>query len=352
MRLGLIPESLLDHLAFLSGKLPTPLLEATWGMALSKVIYLGTRLGVFDAIAQGLTTVEAIARQTGSNPAAMASLLNALSGFGYLDRRAGEYRLTKPAKKWLAEGSPDSLRDSILLIEFISGMLDATETSLRTGQHENFHDPGRTPEFWRLYLKSLASFARLAAPRIVRSVKLRKPPAKLLDIGGGHGLYSAAFCRRHPGLTATVIDLPPAAAVGREIVKKEGLADRIKFQAGDLRDSDWGIDYDLILLFNIIHNLGRSEVPMILKRCWSAVSAGGAIAILDSEHGGGGRISATAGFNELMFYVLNGTRVYPEPELRTWLRDAGFTGLRTKRFVFLPMMVLLTGRKNLSSTGS
>ena len=29
--------------------------------------------------------------------------------------------------------------------------------------------------------------------------------AKLLDIGGGHGWYSAELCRRYPRLTATVL---------------------------------------------------------------------------------------------------------------------------------------------------
>ena len=40
-------------------------------------------------------------------------------------------------------------------------------------------------------------------------------PHRLVDVAGGHGAFSMAMCRRHPGLEATVIDLPPSAAVGR-----------------------------------------------------------------------------------------------------------------------------------------
>jgi hypothetical protein len=48
----------------------------------------------------------------------------------------------------------------------------------------------------------------------------------VLDIGGGHGWYSAQLCARHPQLTATVLDLPGSAAIGREIIAKAGLAER------------------------------------------------------------------------------------------------------------------------------
>jgi hypothetical protein len=42
---------------------------------------------------------------------------------------------------------------------------------------------------------------------------LALPPRarSLLDVAGGHGEFSMALCRRHAGLSATIVDLPGSA---------------------------------------------------------------------------------------------------------------------------------------------
>jgi hypothetical protein len=77
---------------------------------------VATKLGVFEALADAPLTAPAVAGSCGMNERATEKILNLLVGMRYLQRRrAGEYRLTKPARTWLLESSRQSVRDMVLM---------------------------------------------------------------------------------------------------------------------------------------------------------------------------------------------------------------------------------------------
>lgn len=346
MRLGVIPEGIIDRIALVSGKLPIPLLETFWGIALGSTVITGTRLGVFESLAKNKKTAEEVAKDVKCDAQAMKTLLNALNGFGYLRRRKGVYSLTKKAGKWLTTESHSSMRDAILFMGELFNILGDIETAVKSGKTEDFHSPDKTPEFWKYYIRGLATFARSAGREIVRKVSLNKEPKRLLDIGGGHGMYSVAFCRKYASLQAVVLDLPGAVEQGKSIVREKGFEDRVRFRQGDLKITEWGKGYDLVLLFNIIHTVSPEEAPRILARAYQSLNPGGTVVILDSEHTGNEKdLSATSGFNELLFFIINGTCVYPEKDIRKWMTDAGFINLKKKKLLIMPMTLFITGRK-------
>jgi precorrin-6B methylase 2 len=68
---------------------------------------------------------------------------------------------------------------------------------------------------------------------------------RLLDIGGGHGLYSVAFTALNPKLEAYLFDLPRIAPVTRKYVE-EYKAERVHILLGDFYKDDIGQDYDAV----------------------------------------------------------------------------------------------------------
>ena len=44
----------------------------------------------------------------------------------------------------------------------------------------------------------------------------------LLDVGGGSGAFSIALCRRHPELSATILDFPSVRPIAEEMVSRPG----------------------------------------------------------------------------------------------------------------------------------
>src|SRR5437762_687641 len=65
---------------------------------------------------------------------------------------------------------------------------------------------------WGLYQRGMRAQATFAVPEVARRTPVPRGARDMLDIGGSHGYFSVALCRRHAGLRATVLDLPAAVA--------------------------------------------------------------------------------------------------------------------------------------------
>jgi predicted TPR repeat methyltransferase len=70
---------------------------------------------------------------------------------------------------------------------------------------------------------------------------------RLMDLGGGSGVISLALLRRHPGLSATVVDLANVCDAGREIAAEGSLAERITYHPADFLRDDLPAGFDLAL---------------------------------------------------------------------------------------------------------
>ena len=56
MKIGIIPENLVERLALALGLVPAPAIEAWFSFMLARAIMAGTKLGVFEALANGPLT--------------------------------------------------------------------------------------------------------------------------------------------------------------------------------------------------------------------------------------------------------------------------------------------------------
>lgn len=344
MRLGIRSANPVVWALGALGWLPTPLLIAFWGMESSRALMVATRIGLFDALDAGERTAAELAGELGCDPHGVETLANALTGFGYLRRRSRRYRLRRVARRWLTSGARASLVRPMGLLEVVWDELDDLEARVREGGARDFHRPDRDSEFWARYLEGLGAAAALTAPFVARSMDVRGA-RRLLDVGGGHGAFSVALCRRNPQLHATVLDLEPACDVGRRLIAEAGMADRITYVAGDLTADPWGEGYDVVLLFNLLHIFDEAAATDVVRRAFAALAGGGTLAVLDSSHAeSNGGVSAVGGGSELLFFAINDTQAYPEATLLRWVEEAGFRQVRVRRTLGIPE-VLITARK-------
>ncbi len=354
MRLDVAGDNVLERIAVLFGLVPAPLVQVSFGMGYARAIVAGVRLGVFEAIEPGAWVDGAqLAAATGCHPVGIEVLANALVGFDLLRRKDFKYALAAPARRWLRRDARMELVDAV---DFLGYCLDLTanlEQDVRSGDIVRLHDREHSPAFWQAYMRALATFTKLGAPevghRLGRAGALKRngrPIERVLDVGGGHGRWAAALCDRVPGLRGEVLDMAPACAVGREILAQVPGGDRVVHREGDFRTDEWGRDHDLILLFRVLHNATEQEGAGLMASAMRALRPGGWLAVLDAAHPGkpGGDIDASAGYNELFFFVISGARAWPDHTMRDWMRAAGFTSLKSARLLAAPE-VLLLGRK-------
>ena len=350
MKLEAVPEGALERVGAALGLLPTPVVRLLWSVILPRIFIPALKLGVFDALAAGNETPEQLATACRCDAEGMSVLLAALNGFGFLRRSRGRYRLTRDAAKWIVTSSPSSIRPAFAFAEVLEEMMAGIEETVRTGRRGDLHQKPHPPEFWRGYMEGLGAVARMVGIEIARRTTLGNPK-RILDVGGGHGCYSVALCKRYPGCSAEVLDLAPACSVGRDIVTKLGFSDRVSFREGDLRTAAWGSGYDAVLLFNILHNLPEPETRDALRRAREALNPGGTLLIFDGAHSGKtGDLNSAEGFGELFFFSVSASKTWPESTLREWMQAAGFEGIRRTRLFSFPNTVLLAARN--PSSGS
>ena len=103
------------------------------------------------------------------------------------------------------------------------------------------------------YQRQLAMNAETAGPSVVKKLTLPDEPTRLLDVGGGHGTYSILMCQRYPRLEATILDFYAGLETARHKLENHPMASRITLQKGDMWKASWGEGYDMILLFNVLH---------------------------------------------------------------------------------------------------
>ncbi len=155
------------------------------------------------------------------------------------------------------------------------------------------------------------------------------PVRKMLDVGGGSGAYSIAFARANPALTAEILDIGDVAPIGRRYIAEASVADRVTVREGDLRTSDFGGGFDLVLISAICHMLSEDENRELVAKAHAALGAGGRVVISDfilDPDRAGPRMPALFALNMLV-----GTRhgnSYTEQEYAAWMREAGFDAIR------------------------
>jgi SAM-dependent methyltransferase len=111
--------------------------------------------------------------------------------------------------------------------------------------------------------------------------RLRTAPAPtILDLGCGTGRSTLALARAYPRATVRGVDLDAASVAHAETAAaREGLADRVTFVAGDAASIITGERYDLVTVFEALHDMGDPVGTLAAAR--RALADGGAVLVAD-----------------------------------------------------------------------
>lgn len=113
--------------------------------------------------------------------------------------------------------------------------------------------------------------------------RLPKGATALLDIGGSHGLYSVALCRRYPALQATILELPEAIPTAAEILAREKMGPRVRHSPGNALAYDLGESaYDAVLVSFLVHHFTDEQNRELAMRVGRALRPNGVFMIMDA----------------------------------------------------------------------
>jgi SAM-dependent methyltransferase len=346
MKLGMVPENLMERLALLSGVLPPGIFECWFGIMLARTVMAATKLDVFESLAATPLTAVEVAQGCGTDPCATEKLLNALVGVGLVRVRGRRYCLRRSARSWVLKDGKNSFRDQNLLHYLEWHWWEHCEEYVRTGRPLNVHQT-MTHEEWGVYQRGMRSGIEMMAHWIARHLPLPRTAQRMLDIGGAHGFYSVAICRRYSRLWSTILELPEAIRHAAPVLAKEGMGDRVVHRAGNALTEDLGSEvYDLVFMAAVVHHFDDATNRQLMQRIGQALRPDGIVAIWEPvRQDAAGKIRQIGGLLDLFFGLFSEAGTWSAAEVASWFREAGLEAARERRPLMMPDLALHTARK-------
>ena len=290
-----IPEATEDLEAAI-GEFAGRIAMATVGTLELLTIELGTRLGLYDALAQGPATPPELAERAGIDARYAREWLEqqATAGIATVDADPGpggdpdDRLFSLPVAVQACVLDPESLAYVAPMASLAAGapasmneIVDAYRngSGLSFGAYgdgiREFQAAANRPQFVNL----LASAWLPAMPDVV--ARLEAGNARIADVACGAGWSSIAFARAFAGVTVDGYDLDePSIADARRNADREGLGDRLHFEVRDAADAP-AETYDLVCCFEALHDLPRPVEALQAMR--EMLAPGGTVFIVDER---------------------------------------------------------------------
>ena len=193
----------------------------------------------------------------------------------------------------------------------------------------------------------MRSGIEMPADQVAKRLSLPRTARQMLDIGGSHGYFSVAICRRHPQLRSTILDLPEAIKHAAPLLAKEGMGDQIVYRTGNVLSDDLGTGaYDLVFLASVVHHFDEATNCDLIKRSARALRPGGVVAIWEPmRQDRTGKIRQLGGLMDLFFGFFSEAGTWSSAEVAGWFREAGLQVRKAWSPRLMPDLALHVGRK-------
>ncbi|GAA5609722.1 methyltransferase domain-containing protein [Streptomyces platensis] len=286
-------------------------------------------LGLFPLLVRSPVGAAEAARRLRLHPYNTEVLLALVAALGYLTVYEGAYHLTPAARAFLLPGTSRYWGPMLQL--GWDEKCTAVQLAVREGKahgyrgHALWETHSRVPR--RADLFTAAMHAHSTGPAAALAARLDLAGAgTLLDVAGGAGTFAVALVKRHPQLTAQVLDLPAVADVARRTLEEAKVADRVRLCLRDMFDGPWPDGQDLVLFADTLCDWGDDACREMLARARAALSPGGRILVHQVMLDDSRTRSATAAGYALALATMSGGRLRTASELAGLLTEAGFTG--------------------------
>lgn len=342
MRVGLIPENPIEWILDKCGFVPRAMLETFHAAVQSRSVMVAAKLGVFDVLAAGPQSTQQIAAFTSTEASALEKLLNVLVACKYLKLRHGKWDLRSHVRRWVLRSGRHSIADNLLHAFLQWKSLENLECYVRTGEPMDIH-ARLSGDDLTVYHRAMKSIASLASREVVGQVRLPPNPRRMLDIGGSHGVYSAAFCRKYPTMEAVILDLPDAIEEAAPLLAEEKMGARVVHQAGNaITDFLGEREWDFVFVSQVLHHFTAEMNQSLCQRIEKSLKPGGRFVISEIERSSSPKSGGQFGtIFDLYFAATSCSGTWSKEQMQSWQADAGMKTSPPTRLWTVPGVILI-----------
>ena len=327
--------------------------EVLGGALVSAMIYLGDRMGLYQALdGAGAVTSEELAQKTGLHERWIREWLYGQAAANLIDYKSeGRFELSPESALVLAnENSPFFLGGGFCALPQQMAVLNLLPESFKSGKGLTYDQLG--PEVNRGVERLLAPWFRTqlvpsALPRLDGVVGKLQAGAKVADVGCGSGVALIEMAKAFPRSTFHGYDIAKIPLARASENAQQAGVKNITFHDASVDPLPADVSHDFITTFDCLHDMTRPD--RVMQTIRQAIKPDGTWLIAD-VHGqptfeqnlkDNPLAPVMYGFSVLccMSSALSepdglglGTLGFPEPVARKMTMDAGFTRFTTRDF--------------------
>ena len=303
------------------------------------------RLELFNKLHGQKLNSAAVSNLLGSHHRFTELLLNACVALGLLEIIGDEYQNTKESDTYLVKGQPRYYGDLFTYWVDQWPLLNRLDSGVLTGTPIAHEIPAKSKveeaKYWRHYMMAMHQWGASHQQDFLLQNTNLKGKKKLLDVGGGSGVYSIAFVKKYVDLTVVLFDQEKALPFTKSFIEAEGLSQRISTVAGDFHTDPFGTGYDAVLISGVLMLESLDVCRHLFRKSYESLESGGLIIVQDSMRMGPyTKTTPFPALNSLTVAVLYGGEgeAHSGDEMEDGLTSVGFIS---------PKQILLPGKSSL-----
>ena len=304
----------------------------------AKTLLSAVELDVFTALSGQALDAEALRLKLGIDQRGARDFFDALVALDLLTRDVdGLYGNTPAAALYLDRGKPTYAGYELEFInDNLYGKWGSLTEALRTGQPQT--QAGSSGPYASRYrdagaLSRFASAMTAATAPVAEALAAKFPWQKyqtFMDIGCAEGRLPVRLAQTHLHLRGGGSDLPPMAPYFEAYVERSGLSERLTFSPGDFLQMSLPAA-EVLILGRVLHNWDLQTKKRLLKKAYDALPADGCVIVYERFIDDDRRSSAVGLLSSLnMLLMTPGGFDFTVAECCVWLREAGFSGIRSE----------------------
>ena len=298
---------------------------------------LGAAVAQFDFftwLARNPTDVAGVCRAFDFHQRPVDVMLTLFCAMGLIEKRAGIFCVTEMTREHLVSGSQwnlgpyfASLKERPVCRDFVTIL--RTDKPANWGSYQDEKEWARAMEgveFAEGFTAAMDCRGVFLGQSLARKVELSKY-SRLLDIGGGSGIYACAIASHYSHLKAAVLERSPVDGIASRKIVERGLTERVGVLNGDFFADPLPAGFDAHLFSNVLHDWDEAAVKRLLSKSHAAMEPGG-ILIIHDMHLNSDKTGPlpVASYSALLMAVTEG-RCYSVSEMELWLKESGFEGM-------------------------
>jgi 3-hydroxy-5-methyl-1-naphthoate 3-O-methyltransferase len=323
---------------------PDPIFQTLIGFWASKALMAAVELELFTKLSGGkqmtLNKLQKIlgmeARPTGVFGSALASL--GLLQVTKTEEDGEDLFANSPVSEMFLDKSKDSYMGDIITMfdKRLYKAWDKLVESLQTNKPVNAIDGGGAESIFdqaksKQAVEEIQKFTHaMYGVSISPAIQLPKvydfsKHSRMMDIGGGSGIYAIQVVKANPHMIATVLDLEAVCQVAEQYIRSYNLEDKVKTKHLDFFKEDIPKGYDVVFLSLILHDYSEEKGIALLKKIYKCLANDGVVLISEwllNDEKTGPAASALMGLN--MIIETYGGKNYSYTEIVDMLKQAGF----------------------------